>query len=178
MKKHIFISATAVSVILLTACSSGVSEEAYQSLEVQVSEAESQLDKSGEKYNELSSEYSAYKESIEDTIKEDKVIQSWVDAYFRNSSYALDDKNNLTIHVPTDYDSIDDMKGASDGLVDALAAGKNVYKLPEFRYITFIFRDNYSNDVLAYQINYQRLGLDNSLNMMIGWSFYEDGKNK
>jgi outer membrane murein-binding lipoprotein Lpp len=78
MNKHIFIFATTVTATLLTACSSGVSEEAYQSLSTQVSEAESRLDRANEKYDviqreygklsasyrSLDSKYYAYKESM------------------------------------------------------------------------------------------------------------------
>lgn len=73
MKKHILISAIAATVTLLTACSSGVSKEAYQSLEAQVSEAQSQANEAESKnkeldasYQSISSEYNTYKESMKE----------------------------------------------------------------------------------------------------------------
>ncbi len=95
MKKRILISAIAVAVTLLTACSSGVSEEAYQSLEAQVSKAESQANEVKSKNNELeasyqsiSSEYNTYKESMKEY--EDLAV---ADASARKASLAAEEES-------------------------------------------------------------------------------------
>ena len=122
MKKRLLISTVLMTVTLLTACSSGVSKEAYQSLEAQASQAESQVNEINSKnkelnasYESMSSEYVAYKESM----KEYEDLAE-AEASARKASAAAEEES-INASKAAEKESITASKAAEE---EAIAASK------------------------------------------------------